>query len=64
MRRFMPNALDSKQVVSFEELFVSQVVPQEGLTRSLVKKGYSPRRSLGKDQPIIFYFLSLLTSNI
>jgi hypothetical protein len=31
--------LDSKQVVSFEELLMSQVVQQEALTRLLVKKG-------------------------
>jgi len=31
--------LDSKQVVSFEELLMSQVVQQEALTRLLVEKG-------------------------
>ena len=30
--------LDSKQVVSFEELLMSQVVQQEALTRLLVEK--------------------------
>ena len=31
--------LDSKQVVSFEELLISQVVQQEALTRLLIEKG-------------------------
>ena len=31
--------LDSKQVVSFEELLMSQVAQQEALTRLLVEKG-------------------------
>ena len=31
--------LDPKQVVSFEELLLSQVVQQEALTRLLVEKG-------------------------
>ena len=31
--------LDPKQVVSFEELIMSQVVQQEALTRLLVEKG-------------------------
>jgi hypothetical protein len=31
--------LDPKQVVSFEELLMSQVVQQEALTRLLIKKG-------------------------
>jgi len=31
--------LDSKQIVSFEELLTSQVVQQEALTRSLIEKG-------------------------
>ena len=31
--------LDSKQLVSFEELLMSQVVQQEALTRLLVEKG-------------------------
>jgi hypothetical protein len=35
----MAVALDSKQVVSFEELLMSQVVQQEALTRLLVEKG-------------------------
>ncbi len=35
----MAVALDPKQIVSFEELLMSQVVQQEALTRLLVKKG-------------------------
>ena len=35
----MSTTLDSKQVVSFEELLMSQVVQQEALTRLLVEKG-------------------------
>ena len=35
----MEIALDSKQIVSFEELLMSQVVQQEALTRLLVEKG-------------------------
>ena len=35
----MATPLDPKQVVSFEELLMSQVVQQEALTRLLVKKG-------------------------
>ena len=35
----MANPLDPKQVVSFEELLLSQVVQQEALTRLLVEKG-------------------------
>ena len=35
----MATALDPKQVVSFEELLMSQVVQQEALTRLLVEKG-------------------------
>ena len=35
----MAVALDSKQVVSFEELLMSQVVQQEALTRLLIEKG-------------------------
>ena len=31
--------LDPKQIVSFEELLMSQVVQQETLTRLLVEKG-------------------------
>ena len=35
----MSISLDPKQVVSFEELLMSQVVQQEALTRLLVEKG-------------------------
>ena len=35
----MANPLDPKQVVSFEELLLSQVVQQEALTRLLIEKG-------------------------
>ena len=35
----MATPLDSKQVVSFEELLLSQVVQQEALTRLLIEKG-------------------------
>jgi hypothetical protein len=31
--------IDQKQIVSFEELLMSQVVQQEALTRLLVEKG-------------------------
>ena len=35
----MATPLDPKQVVSFEELLMSQVIQQEALTRLLVEKG-------------------------
>ena len=35
----MPIPLDSQQIVSFEELLMSQVVAQEALTGLLVEKG-------------------------
>ena len=35
----MATPLDPKQVVSFEELLVSQVIQQEALTRLLIEKG-------------------------
>ncbi len=35
----MAIGLDHKQVVSFEELLLSQVVQQEALTRLLMEKG-------------------------
>jgi hypothetical protein len=35
----MAIGLDPKQMVSFEELLMSQVVQQEALTRLLVEKG-------------------------
>ena len=36
---FRATALDPKQLVSFEELLMSQVTQQEALTRLLIKKG-------------------------
>jgi len=35
----MATGQDQKQIVSFEELLMSQVVSQEALTRLLVEKG-------------------------
>jgi len=35
----MATVLDPKQVISFEELLMSQVVQQESLTRLLIEKG-------------------------
>ena len=35
----MANPLDPKQIVSFEELLISQVVQQDTLTRLLIEKG-------------------------
>jgi len=35
----MATALDPKQIVSFEELLMSQAIQQEALTRLLVDKG-------------------------
>jgi len=41
--------LDPKQIVSFEELLMSQVVQrEEPSSDSLLKEGYSPKRSLGR----------------
>jgi hypothetical protein len=37
MEASMATALDPKQVVSFEELLMSQVIQQEALTRLLVE---------------------------
>lgn len=39
----MAIALDPKQIVSFEELLMSQVVQQEALTRLVVEKGIFTR---------------------
>jgi len=39
----MAIGLDSKQVISLEELFMSQVVQQEALNRLLVEKGIFSR---------------------
>ena len=38
-RQQMATALDPKQVVSFEELLMSQAVQQEALARLLIEKG-------------------------
>ena len=35
----MAIGLDAKQIISFEELLMSQVVQQEALTRLLIEKG-------------------------
>ena len=35
----MATVLDPKQIVSLEELLMSQVIQQEALTRLLIKKG-------------------------
>jgi hypothetical protein len=39
----MATALNPKQIVSREELLISQVVQQEALTRLLIEKGYYQR---------------------
>jgi hypothetical protein len=46
--RRLPMALplDPKQVVSFEELLMSQVVQQEALTRLLIEKGIFTKEEL------------------
>jgi hypothetical protein len=42
----MTTPLDPKQIVSFEELLMSQVVQQEALTRLLVEKGIFTQEEL------------------
>jgi hypothetical protein len=42
----MSIALEPKQLVSFEELLMSQVVQQEALTRLLVEKGIFTKEEL------------------
>ncbi len=42
----MAIGLDPKQIVSFEELLMSQVIQQEALTRLLVKKGIFTKEEL------------------
>ena len=42
----MATLLDPKQVVSFEELLMSQVVQQEALTSVLVEKGIFTKEDL------------------
>jgi hypothetical protein len=44
----MPIPLDPKQIVSFEELTMSQVVSQEAVVRLLVEKGISTQGELLK----------------
>jgi len=45
----MAIGLDSEQIVTFEELLMSQVIQQEALTRLLVEKGiFSKREFLEK----------------
>jgi len=39
----MATPLDPKQIVSFKELLMSQVIQQEALTRLLVEKGIFTR---------------------
>ena len=39
----MAIGLDAKQIISFEELLMSQVVQQEALTRLLLEKGVISR---------------------
>jgi hypothetical protein len=41
----MTTPLDPKQVVSFEELLMSQVVQQEALAGYSLRKGYSAKKS-------------------
>jgi len=43
MEAFTVTPLDPKQIVSFEELLMSQVIQQEALTRLLVDKGIFTR---------------------
>jgi len=38
--------LDSKQIASFEELLMSQVIQQEALTRLLIEKGIFTKEEL------------------
>jgi hypothetical protein len=39
--------IDPKQIVSFEELLMSQVIQQEALTRLLVEKGIFSKGGVG-----------------
>jgi hypothetical protein len=45
----MAISLDPKQIVSFEELPMSQKVQQEALTRSLVQRGIFTKRRVLTD---------------
>ena len=49
----MVTALDPEQIVSFEELPISQVIHQEALTRLLVEKGIFTKEDL--DQSYLCY---------
>jgi len=44
----MAITLDPKQIVSFEELIMSQVIQQEALTRLLVEKGIFTKKKFLK----------------
>ena len=44
----MATPLEPKQIISFEELLMSQVVQQEALTRLLVEKGIFTKKELLK----------------
>ena len=44
----MAISLDAKQIVSFEELLMSQVIQQEALTRLLIKKGIFSKEDFGR----------------
>ena len=44
----MATPLDPKQIVSFEELLMSQVIQQEALTRLLVEKGVFTKEEFGE----------------
>jgi len=46
METLMAIPLDPKQIVSFEELLISQVVQQEALTRLLIDKGIFTKEEL------------------
>ena len=52
-RGFMAIPLDPKQIVSFEELLMSQVVQQEALTRLLVEKGIFTKQGFLKTVKVI-----------
>jgi len=51
----MAIALDPKQMVSFEELLVSQVVQQEALTRLLAEKGIITREDFWEMVRVVDY---------
>jgi hypothetical protein len=44
----MATPIDPKQVVSFEEVLMSQVVRQEAPPDYLLREEYSPKRSFGR----------------